>query len=362
MAKRTPLYEEHLRLNGRMVEFGGWEMPVLYTGIIEEHNAVRKAAGLFDVSHMGQIEFTGPDALSCVNYLTVNNPSALIDSQAQYSILLNERGTVVDDIIVYRFNDERFIFVVNASNIEKDFKWITSNKRGNVKIVDRSDDFALIAFQGPKAASIFGSLTDIKVDELAPFHFAQGSFKNRESVIAARTGYTGEDGFEIFCSPKAAAGVWQDLLEKGKPQGVLPAGLGARDTLRMEMKYSLYGHEITDKTNPLEAGLGWVVKLDKPSDFIGKAALLEVKKHGLQRKLVGFKMIDRAIPRSECDIVADGKKVGFVTSGTMSPSLKEPIGIGYVPTALSAEGSKFFIDIRGSQRQAIIVKTPFYKR
>ncbi len=362
MAKRTPLYEEHIRLNGRMVEFGGWDMPVLYTGIINEHQAVRVAAGVFDVSHMGQVEFTGPDALDCINYLTVNNASNLLDGQAQYSILLNEHGTVVDDIIVYRFNKERFILVVNASNIEKDFNWMDAHKKGNVQIVNRSDEFALIAFQGPKAAPILKELTDINLNDLPAFHFKQGSFNGRDSVIVARTGYTGEDGFEIFCSPKAAAGIWQDLLERGKSQGVLPAGLGARDTLRMEMKYSLYGHEITDQTNPLEAGLGWVVKLDKPSDFIGKAALLEVKKTGLKRKLVGFKMVDKGIPRSECAIMSDGKKVGFVTSGTMSPSLKEPIGIGYAPVELSAEGSKFFVDIRGDQRQAIVVKTPFYKR
>lgn len=362
MASRTPLYEEHLRLKGKMVEFGGWDMPVLYTGIIEEHQAVRTSAGLFDVSHMGEIEFTGPDALSCVNYLTVNNASLLADGQAQYSILLNERGTVVDDIIVYRFNANRFIIVVNASNIAKDFEWMTSHRKGNVNIEDRSNDFALIAFQGPKAASILKTLTDTNIDALQPFYFAQGVFAGRDTCIFARTGYTGEDGFEIFCSPKAAAGVWQALLEKGRPQGVLPAGLGARDTLRMEMKYSLYGHEITDQTNPLEAGLGWVVKLDKPDDFIGKSALLEVKNAGLKRRLVGFKMMDKGIPRSDCGIIADGKKVGFVTSGTMSPSLKEPIGIGYVPAELAAEGSKFFIDIRGAQRQAVVVKTPFYKR
>lgn len=362
MAKRTPLYEEHLRLNARMVEFGGWEMPVLYTGIIEEHLAVRTNAGLFDVSHMGQIEFAGPEALECVNYLTVNNASALNDGQAQYSILLNERGTVVDDIIVYRFNANRFIFVVNASNIEKDLGWITSHKKGNVKIDNRSDEFALIAFQGPKAASILKGLTDINIDDLSTFQFKQGSFNKHDTCIIARTGYTGEDGFEIFCSPKSAPAIWQTLLEKGKPQGVLPTGLGARDTLRLEMKYSLYGHEITDETNPLEAGLGWVVKLDKPGDFIGKSVLLQVKKDGLKRKLVGFKMIDKGIPRSGCDIFINNEKIGFVTSGTMSPSLKEPIGIGYVPLALAGEGNKFFIDIRGGKKQAVVVKTPFYKK
>lgn len=362
MSKRTPLYEEHVRLNAKMVEFGGWDMPVFYTGIIDEHLAVRSNAGLFDVSHMGEIEFSGPDALTCVNYLTPNNAASLIDGQAQYSMLLNERGTIVDDIIVYRFNEERFVFVVNASNIEKDYKWITSHDKGNVQIKNRSDEFALIAFQGPRAASILKGLTDVDIDRLAPFHFSQGSFQERDNCIIARTGYTGEDGFEIFCAPRASVSIWQELLEVGKAKGVVPTGLGARDTLRMEMKYSLYGHEITDDTNPLEAGLGWVIKLEKPVDFIGKSALEKVKKDGLKRKLIGFKMIERGIPRSGCDIYLNDEKVGFVTSGTMSPSLKEPIGIGYVPATNAKEGDKFFIDIRGSRRQAMVVKTPFYKK
>jgi aminomethyltransferase len=362
MAKHTPLYEEHIKLGAKMVEFGGWNMPVFYSGIIDEHIACRTKAGLFDVSHMGEIEFVGPGALECAEYLTVNHVAALKDRQAHYSILLNERGTVVDDLIVYRFNANRFIFVVNASNIEKDFEWIKAHRRGNAEITNRSNDFALIAFQGPLAAPILKNVVDIAIDDIASFEFRQTSFDNRDTCIVARTGYTGEDGFEIFCAPKAAPTIWQTLLEMGKPKGVVPAGLGCRDTLRLEMKYSLYGHEITDETNPLEAGLGWVVKLEKPSDFVGKEALLKVKQEGLKRKLIGFKMIDRGIPRGDCDIIADGKKIGFVTSGTMSPSLKEPIGIGYVPLEYAREGSKFFIDIRGGQRQAIVVKTPFYKR
>jgi len=362
MAKHTPLYEDHVKLGAKMVEFGGWNMPVFYSGIIDEHLAVRAKAGLFDVSHMGEIEFVGPGALECAEYLTVNHVASLQDGQAHYSILLNERGTVVDDLIIYRFNANRFIFVVNASNIEKDFEWIKAHQRGNAQITNRSGDFALIAFQGPMAAPILKNVVDIALDALPSFNFRQTSFENRDACIVARTGYTGEDGFEIFCAPKAASTIWQTLLEIGKPKGVVPAGLGCRDTLRLEMKYSLYGHEITDETNPLEAGLGWVVKLDKPGDFIGKEALLKVKQEGFKRKLIGFKMTDRGIPRSGCDIIAEGKKVGFVTSGTMSPSLKEPIGIGYVPLEYAREGSKFFIDIRGGQRQAIVVKTPFYKR
>lgn len=359
---KTPLYDEHKKLGGRIVDFAGWEMPIQYTGIIDEHTAVRTSAGLFDVSHMGEIEFEGPDALSCVDYLTVNNVQTLTDGQAQYSILLNERGTVVDDIILYRFKPDRFIMVVNASNVEKDFKWIVSNKKGNVKITNRSADYALIAFQGPKAPSVLKGLTDIDLENLPTFHFRRGTVCGQKDCIVARTGYTGEDGFEIFSSPSSAPLVWQGLLEKGKPLGVVPVGLGARDTLRLEMKYSLYGHEITDETNPLEAGLGWVVKLDKPSDFIGRDALLKVKNEGLKRKLVGFKMIERGIPRTGCDIMNNHDKIGFVTSGTMSPSLKEAIGIGYVPLEFSKEGHKIWVDIRGGHRQAIVVKTPFYKR
>lgn len=362
MVKKTPLYEEHLKLGARMADFAGWQMPIQYTGIIDEHVAVRTHAGLFDVSHMGEFEFTGPDALECVNYLTANNAAALVDGQAQYSILLNEEGTVIDDVIVYRLTNEHFLMVVNASNIEKDFGWVTSKAKGNVKIANKSDDYALIAFQGPLAAPILSKLTDINLQTVSTFHFKTGTVCDQKKCIIARTGYTGEDGFEIYTAPQSAPTIWQGILEQGKPQGVKPVGLGARDTLRLEMKYSLYGHEISDETNPLEAGLGWVVKLDKKCDFIGKKALMKIKEEGLKRKLVGFKMLERGIPRQGCDIMANDKKIGFVTSGTMSPSLKEAIGMGYVPLEYSKEGSKIWVDIRGAQRQAIIVKTPFYKR
>jgi aminomethyltransferase len=359
---KTPLYNEHKKLGAKIVDFAGWEMPIQYTGIIDEHVSVRTNAGLFDVSHMGEIEFEGPDALSYLNYLTANNVQALADGQAQYSILLNNKGTVVDDIIVYRLRQDHFIMVVNASNTDKDFKWIISNKKGDVKITNRSADYALIAFQGPKAASVLKSLTDVDLENLPAFHFKQGTVCGQKDCIVARTGYTGEDGFEIFSSPDSAPIIWQGILEQGKRAGVVPVGLGARDTLRLEMKYSLYGHEITDETNPLEAGLGWVVKLDKPGGFIGKEALLKIKKDGLKRKLVGFKMLERGIPRPGFDIMDNHNKIGFVTSGTMSPSLKEAIGIGYVPVEFSNEGEKFWVDIRGGHRQAIVVKTPFYKR
>ncbi|MFH1873609.1 MAG: glycine cleavage system aminomethyltransferase GcvT [Pseudomonadota bacterium] len=360
MSKKTPLYTEHQTLGAKMADFAGWQMPIQYSGIINEHNAVRTSAGLFDVSHMGEIEFSGPSALETVNYLTTNDAAKLKPGQAQYSILLNEQGTVVDDIIVYCFDPERFIMVVNASNAQKDFNWVRQNNKFKALITDRGNDFALLAFQGPKAKEVLQTLTDVKLENLPPFHFAQNSIAGQANCVIARTGYTGEPGYEIFCAPEAAPAIWQAILEKGKPLGVLPVGLGARDTLRLEMKYSLYGHEITDQTNPLEAGLGWVVKLDKTNDFIGKQALRKIKEQGLSRKLIGFKMLERGIPREGCPIFIADQKVGVVTSGTMSPSLKEAIGIGYVPVDQAKLENKILIDIRGALREAVVVKTPFY--
>ena len=253
--------------------------------------------------------------------------------------------------------------VVNASNREKDFKWVEHHQADyEVLIADRTSDYAMLALQGPLAEVILVSLTDVNLERLPPFHFSQAKIADQKDCIIARTGYTGERGFEIFCPPKSAPLIWQALLEKGKPFGILPVGLGARDTLRLEMKYSLYGHEITEQTNPLEAGLSWVVKLDQPNDFIGKSALLNLKKIGQKRKLVGFKMLDRGIPREGCHIISNGQTIGFVTSGTMSPSLKDAIGIGYVPSEFAKIDNKILIDIRGSLREAVVVKTPFYSR
>ncbi|MDZ4224459.1 MAG: glycine cleavage system aminomethyltransferase GcvT, partial [bacterium] len=285
MAKRTPLYEEHVKCNARIVDFAGFDMPVQYSGVVEEHNAVRKAAGLFDVSHMGEFEFTGPDALPFLEYLTPNSVSKLTDGQAQYSMLCNENGGIVDDLLVYRFNPEKFVMVVNASNIEKDWQWIQKNtgRRTQYAIRNISDQTALLALQGPKAKEI------IKTD-LKPFHFFEGELFGVKNCTIARTGYTGEDGFEIFCPADQAVTLWQALLKAGAPLGLKPTGLGARDTLRLEARLSLYGHEINDETNPLEAGLSWVVKLDKPFDFIGKQALKKIKEGGLKRQIVGFKM------------------------------------------------------------------------
>lgn len=362
MAQKTPLYDEHVRLGGKIVDFAGWEMPVQYTGVIDEHLAVRRSAGLFDVSHMGQIEIAGKGAEALVQSLTTNDVKKMTDGRAQYSIFCNDRGTVIDDIIVYRFSPERYIIVVNASNAAKDFAWVKKHERTDAKVSDLSNDFALIAFQGPMAAEILSGLTELDLPSIGTYYHRTGSVAGKANVIVARTGYTGEDGFELFTSPKDAPSIWQALMERGKPHGVCAAGLGARDTLRLEMKYSLYGHEITEETNPIEAGLGWVVKLDGPDDFIGKAAIAQVKKAGLSRRLAGFRMTDRGIPRQGYPIIIDGKPSGIVTSGTMSPSLSVAIGIGYVPAGSEKIGNKISIDIRGQAREAVVVETPFYKK
>lgn len=360
MPKRTPLYEQHKNLGARLVDFAGWEMPVQYSGVIDEHLAVRSAAGLFDVSHMGEVEIRGPGALAFVHYLTPNDASLLTDGKAQYSLLCNERGGVVDDIIVYRHSNEHLLIVVNASNREKDLQWIKSHAPADVVIDDRSDDFALLALQGPASFTILSKLCTISLESIPPFGFREVSIAGRHGCVIARTGYTGEPGVEIFCPPGDASAIWTALLETGHPLGLKPAGLGARDTLRLEMAYSLYGQELTDETNPLEAGLSWVVKLKKSDDFIGKRALQEIAERGLTKKLTGFQLIERGIPRSHYAI-SDGKKViGEVTSGTMSPSLQQPIGLGYVPVDVAAPGKKFSIDIRGSLREAVAVTTPFY--
>lgn len=345
-----------------MVDFAGWEMPIQYTGVMDEHRAVRTRAGLFDVSHMGEFEITGKDALACVQYLTVNDVSKLTDGQAQYSVLCTEEGKTIDDIIVYRFSAENFLLVVNAGNLDKDWNWVKKHERGNVTIRNASDETALIALQGPSADTILQRVSDISSKKLLPFHFQEGMIGGKDGCIVSRTGYTGESGVEIFCPSQTASHIWNSLLDAGKKDGLLPVGLGARDTLRLEMKYCLYGHELTPETNPLEAGLGWVVKLDTLDDFIGKAALKKIKAAGLTRKLVGFEMCERGIPREGYAIVSDGKPIGHVTSGTMSPSLGKPIGLGYVTASMGSIGAKFSIDIRGALREAVVVATPFYRK
>jgi aminomethyltransferase len=359
MARQTPLYAAHQRLKARLVDFAGWEMPLQYSGLIQEHEAVRSAAGLFDVSHMGEVEFKGAGALDEANRLITNDLARCADGQAMYAGLLNEQGGFVDDIVAYRFSPQHIFICVNASNTDKDFAWMSSHAKA-VKPLNRSNDFAQLAIQGPKAAGIVQRLTATKLESLGTYRFTQGQVAHVDCIIS-RTGYTGEDGFELYCPPKDAEKLWFALLEEGQRDGLLPCGLGARDSLRTEMKYPLYGNDIDDVHTPLEAGLGWIVKFDKP-DFIGKAALEKQKAEGVTRKLVGFELTEPGIPRAHYPILKGGQRVGEVTSGTMGPSVKKAIGIGYVPAALSAEGATFHVEIRGRPVAARVVKTPFYKK
>jgi len=359
MPRQTPLNAAHRKLGARMVDFAGWDMPVQYAGVVAEHETVRNAAGLFDVSHMGEIEFKGKGALEAANRLITNDLSTAADGQALYAGLLNDRGGFVDDVVAYRFSPEHIFICVNASNREKDFKWMSERATG-VKPVDSSDGFAQLAVQGPKAFGIVQRLADQKLDGVGTYRFTRGKVAGKGCIIS-RTGYTGEDGFELYCAPGDAEALFWALLEEGKGDGLLPTGLGARDSLRTEMKYALYGNDIDADHTPLEAGLGWIVKLDK-SDFVGQAALVAQKEKGVPRKLVGFELTDPGIPRGHYPILKDGQKVGEVTSGTMGPTVKKPIGIGYVPAALAAIGSTFHVEIRGRAAAAHVVKTPFHQR
>jgi aminomethyltransferase len=361
--RKTPLYEAHRRLNAKLIEFGGWLMPVQYSGIIEEHRAVRTAAGLFDLSHMGEFEVRGLKALDFLQYVTTNDASKLAVGQAHYTFMLYPDGGIVDDLIIYRQADDRYLLVVNASNIEKDLHWLQETqllKGFDVAIRDQSFATALISIQGPRSVEILQPQVDIKLDEIAYYHCAQGKVGEAPATIA-RTGYTGEDGFELFFNRVYAEKIWDLLLNAGKEQGLLPVGLGARDTLRLEAKMALYGNDIDATTNPLEAGLGWAVKMDK-GNFCGKTSLLKVKEKGPKRKLVGFEMLDKAIARHGYAVVKDGKTVGQVTSGAPSPTLGKNIGLAYVPVESSAVGSPLQIMVRDKAAEAKVVKTPFYVR
>jgi aminomethyltransferase len=360
MARHTPLNAAHRGLGARMVDFAGWDMPVQYTSVIAEHEAVRNAVGLFDVSHMGEIEFTGPGALESANKLITNDLSKCADGQALYAGLLNDTGGFVDDVVAYRFSPERILIVVNASNKDKDFAWMSARAEG-VKPVDKSDDYAQIAVQGPKAVGLVQRLTPVDLTPVGTYRFTEGPVAGIPCLIS-RTGYTGEDGFELYCAPQDAEKLWNALLHEGQADGVKPCGLGARDSLRTEMKYALYGNDIDDAHTALEAGLGWICKLDKAGGFIGREALVAQKAAGLQRKLVGFELTGAGIPRHGYPVLKEGQRVGEVTSGTHGPSLKKAIGIGYVPMALSAEGSTFDVEIRGRAVPAVVVKTPFWKK
>ena len=358
--RRTPLYPAHVQAGAKLVPFAGFEMPVQYSGLLDEHRAVRQRAGLFDVSHMGEIVVRGPGALTALQQLVTNDLSRAADGQAQYSALCKRDGGIIDDIVVYRRAADDLLVCVNASNREKDFAWFKDNLNG-ADLRDEGDDWAQLALQGPKAAEILARLTKLDLSKIGTYHFSEGEVAGRKMIVA-RTGYTGEDGFELFCKPADALPLWDALLEAGKPEGLVPAGLGARDSLRTEMKYCLYGNDIDETTNPLEAGLGWITKLDKPGGFIGAAVLRAVKAAGVERKLIGFKLLDKGIPRHGYPVLVDGKPFGSVTSGTLSPSLDLPIGMAYLPVSHTEVGSKFAVEIRGRPAAAVVVKTPFYSR
>ena len=351
--KFTPLHEDHLALKARMVPFGGWDMPVQYTGVLAEHAAVRERAGLFDVSHMGEFLVTGKGAAAFLNQMTVNDVSKMVDGRCQYNVMCDETGCAVDDIIVMRESSERYLVVVNASNIEKDFAWLTRHKPDGVSLTNESEAWALLAVQGPQSSKVIAQVMGQDFSHLRYYHFKKLNWQGHE-VILSRTGYTGEDGFEIFVPSKAAAQAWQAFLSVG----ATPAGLAARDTLRLEAAYPLYGHELTSTISPLEAGLGWVVKLDK-GDFVGRSVLAKQKQEGLKRRLVGFNMTEAGIAREGCPVYSEaGEAIGFVTSGTHSPTLKLAIGMALLQYGVAGN---ILIEIRGQKKKAKIVPTPFYK-
>ena len=348
-----------------MVDFGGWDMPVQYpAGTIEEHLRTRTHAGLFDVSHMGEIDVRGPDAIAFVNRITSNDVTKLIDGQAHYSALTTPKGTVIDDLLVYRLAQDHLLLVVNAGTTEKDWDWIKSNHAAeSVKLNNVSADYCQLALQGPDAQSILQKLTDLPLDQIKYYYFTPGSVDGVEGIIS-RTGYTGEDGFEVYAPAHRAEQLWNKILDAGNagtPTGALPCGLAARNTLRLEAGMSLYGHEIDETTTLLEANLGWICKLDK-GDFIGRESLARQKADGVKRKLVGFEVTDRGIARDDQEVVIDEKRVGKVTSGSPAPFLKKNIGLAYVPVEHANVGQQIKIDVRGKLVGAQIVKTPFYKR
>lgn len=358
--KRTALYAAHRALGARLVEFGGWEMPVEYSSITQEHLAVRTAAGLFDVSHMGEIEVRGPQALDLLQYVTSNDASRLEDFQAQYTALMRPNGAAVDDCVLHRFAADHYLICVNAANTDKAFEWICWNNSFDAEVRNVSADYAQLALQGPRAAAILARMSDADLARLRTYWFCRAACCGVPGLLA-RTGYTGEDGFEFYFPPSESVRVWNGLLEAGRGEGLIPAGLGARNTLRLEAGYALYGHELDEDTTLLEANLGWIAKLEK-GDFIGRDALLRQEQEGLRKKLVGFEMIDRGIARDGYPVWIDGRAVGVVTSGSFVPFLKKNIGMAYVPPAHAEPGKEIQIEIRGRLAAARQVRLPFYRR
>jgi aminomethyltransferase len=360
-SRRTPLYDDHLRAGARMVPFAGFDMPVQYAGVVEEHRTVRRAVGLFDVSHMGEVVFTGPKAQTVVDRIVTNHVSRLVDGQACYTVMCRPDGGIIDDLVVYKFSPQRILICVNAANRAKDFEWMQHQANGECDVVDEGDAWAQIAVQGPRAAELVGRLAQPDPTGLATYHFQEGDVAGVRGVVA-RTGYTGEDGFELYVPSDGASTVWNALLERGRDLEVAPAGLGARDSLRLEMAYPLYGNDITEDTNPYEAGLGWVVKLKKPVPCIGHASLAEFKAQGPTRRLAPIVLRDRGIARAGYDVLDGASVVGSVTSGTMAPSVGKAIALAYVPAALATEGTELFVSIRGKSVPASVVKRPFLQR
>ncbi|HEY0977956.1 MAG TPA: glycine cleavage system aminomethyltransferase GcvT [Flavobacteriales bacterium] len=356
--KKTALTATHEALGAKMVPFAGYLMPVQYTGVNDEHLAVRSSVGVFDVSHMGEFMVRGPGALDLIQRVTSNDASKLTDGKVQYSCLPNDQGGIVDDLLVYRINAEEYLLVVNASNIDKDWAWIQKHNTAGVAMENISEGLSLLAVQGPKATEVLQKLTDIDLNAMEYYSFQRGTFAGQANIIVSATGYTGAGGFEIYMPNAAAQDIWDKIFSAGVGQGIKPAGLAARDTLRLEMAFCLYGNDIDDTTSPLEAGLGWITKFTK--DFTNSAALKAQKEAGVERKLVGFELLDRGIPRHDHPVVDEqGNTIGRVTSGTMSPSLQKPIGLAYVPKALSTPGSTIWIDVRGKKLKGVVVKTPF---
>jgi aminomethyltransferase len=358
--RKTALNAAHRGLKAKMVNFGGWDMPVEYSGILAEHMATRTAAGLFDVSHMGEIEVFGDHALDLVQHVTCNDASKLEIGQAQYSGLMTKEGTFVDDLLVHKISDKHYFLCVNAGNQDQDFAHIRAHNPMGAEIENAGKRYSQLAIQGPEALGILQRLTDVPLDKISYYHFTFGDVDGVDCLIA-RTGYTGEDGFEIYFPPDHSEKLWSDLLEEGSPHGMLPCGLGARNTLRLEASMCLYGHEIDETTTPYEAGLGWICKLDK-GEFLGREVLVRQKQHGVDRALVGFEMHGRLIARDGCDISVGGHQAGRVTSGSPAPFLKKNIGMAYVPNASKAPGTEITVEIRANHAPARIVRMPFYKR
>jgi aminomethyltransferase len=361
--KRTPLFDVYKEYGGKTIDFGGWELPVQFSSIKEEHEAVRTKAGLFDVSHMGEVEVKGPGSLAYLQKMMTNDVSKLKNGGAQYTAMCYENGGTVDDLLIYKMEEDHYLLVVNASNIEKDYEWLKDHLEGDVEIKNLSEDMAQLALQGPAAENVLQKLAnEHDLSQIGFFKFSEEVDLNGKKALVSRTGYTGEDGFEIYCHAGDAVSLWTDILETGKDAGVIPCGLGSRDTLRFEANLALYGQELSPDISPLEAGIGFAVKLNKEENFIGKEALKQQKENGIPRKLVGIEMIDRGIPRHGYPVYKGDVKIGEVTTGTQSPTLKKNIGLALIDSNETELGNEVEVEIRGKRLKAAVSATPFYKR